>query len=51
MYVMFFIVLISATAAVLSLHGYLMKTVESYDSYGGGSFREWQDFEKKKLGF
>lgn len=50
MYVMFYIILISTITAAVSLHVYLMKTVESYDSYAGGSFREWQDFEKQKLG-
>jgi hypothetical protein len=51
MYVMFFIVLISATAAVLSVHRFVMSSVESYDGYGAGTFREWQQFEREKLGF
>jgi hypothetical protein len=48
---MFFIILILTAAVVLSLHGYLMRAVESHEGYGGGSFREWKDFEKQKLGF
>jgi len=51
MYVMFFIVLISATAAVLSVHRFVMSSVESYDGYGTGTFREWQQFEREKLNF
>ena len=51
MYVMFYIFLILTATAVVSIHKFLMSAVESYDGYGGGSFREWQEFEKQKLGF
>jgi hypothetical protein len=52
MYVMFYIVLILTATAVVSIHKFLMSAVESYDGYGnGGSFREWKEFEKQKLGF
>jgi len=51
MYVMFYIVLILTVTAVLSAHRFVMNSVESYDNYGAGSFREWKEFEKQKLGF
>jgi len=52
MYVMFYIVLILTVTAIFSAHRFVMNSVESYDSYGnGGSFREWKEFEKQKLGF
>jgi hypothetical protein len=52
MYVMFYIVLILTATAIFSVHRFVMNSVESYDSYGnGGSFREWKEFEKQKLGF
>lgn len=49
---MFFIVLILTATAILSAHWFVMNSVESYDGYGnGGSFREWQQFEREKLNF
>jgi hypothetical protein len=51
MYVMFYIVLILTVTAIVSLHRFVMNSVESYDGYGGGSFREWKQFEKEKLSF
>ncbi len=51
MYTMFFIVLISTVAAVLVAHRFVMNSVESFDGYGAGTFREWQQFEREKLNF
>jgi hypothetical protein len=52
MYIMFYIVLILTVTAIFSAHRFVMNSVESYDSYGnGGSFREWKEFERQKLGF
>lgn len=51
MYLMFFIVLILTTSAVLAVHRFVMNSVESYDGYGAGTYREWQEFEKQKLHF
>lgn len=52
LYVMFYIVLILTVTAILSVHRFVMNSVESFDGYGnGGSFREWKQFEKEKLNF
>jgi len=51
MYAMFYIVLILTATAVVSIHRFVMNSVESYDGYGAGSFREWKEFERQKLGF
>jgi len=41
------IILLIAAAIVISAHKALMKTVEDYNYGSGGSFREWQEFERQ----
>jgi hypothetical protein len=45
------IVLILTSFAVISTHLFVMKSVDKFNGYGdgGGSYREWQEFEKQKL--
>ena len=45
------IALIVASFAVISTHLFVMKSVDKFNGYGdgGGSYREWQEFEKQKL--
>lgn len=51
LYTPMFIALFIALTAAISLHVFVMNSVDSYNSYGdnGGSFREWTEFEKQKL--
>jgi hypothetical protein len=34
------------SVAVISIHCLVMRAVKNYE-YGGGSFREWQEFERQ----
>ena len=36
---------------VVSLHHFVMNSVDNFNGYGdnGGSYREWREFEKQKL--
>jgi hypothetical protein len=35
-----------------TFHIFLARSIDQYTGYGqGGTFREWKDFEKQKLGF
>lgn len=44
------IALIITASIIGSLHYMFIKTVDGYTNYGqGGSFREWQEFEKQKM--
>lgn len=44
------IALIITASIIVSFHLYVMKSVDGYSSYGqGGSFREWQEFERQKM--
>ena len=45
------IVIILTSFAVISTHLFVMKSVDRFNGYGdgGGSYREWQEFEKQKL--
>lgn len=37
--------------AIVSVHRFIMRSVDNYGNYGGGSFEEWRMFEKEKLNF
>jgi len=44
------IALIITVSILASFHYLLMKSVDGYSDYGqGGSFREWQEFEREKM--
>jgi hypothetical protein len=45
------IVFMLTSLAVISLHQFVMKSIDEFNGYGdgGGSYREWQEFEKQKL--
>jgi hypothetical protein len=50
-YMPMLIVIILTSFAVISTHLFVMKSVDRFNGYGdgGGSYREWQEFEKQKL--
>lgn len=45
------IAFIISSLAVVSLHLFVMNSVDNFNGYGdnGGSYREWREFEKQKL--
>ena len=46
-----FILLIISIAFLVSIHKFVMNSVNSYDSYGSSTARqEWINFERERLG-